>query len=447
MLHRTTQLQPYELLSRSTAQMPDAVPTWDFSSVQAMLTPTFLTKTTLTRAAHLEAIARPEVVSQPAALSQPEVVSQPAALSQPDAPRHSFKRQLKGLLAIVAFSAMASLGLGSSTASAQEAPATPVISSDIVTIHPGTGSGKTRLTTAEYQKLSNAPLEIPLGTTGGDAGVNDGNRGMLRQIKERGVLSVGIQSDVKGLSYRDPQSGELSGLEVVLANNIARELEVKPHLVVVTAASRTELLDQGIVDLVLATFTITKERAQHWDFSPAYYNDEIAVLVPSGTATEIKDVLGMRIGVAVKSDTAHSLIKALIAKDLLKVKLPDAATFEPRTWHDGVIFVEYGNNMALAKALASNEIDGFASDHTNLIAYAQDGLTLIGTGIIAQEYGIATPKDTDLSGKINELISKWREDGSLATWRNEQASVADTAPAAVAQDAAAPAAVPAAAAK
>ncbi len=75
------------------------------------------------------------------------------------------------------------------------------------------------------------------------------------------ILKVGVKDAVIGFGYKDPLSGEYSGLEIELAKKIADSLGYKDvEFTTVTAATRTELLDSGDLDCVLATFTITDER-------------------------------------------------------------------------------------------------------------------------------------------------------------------------------------------
>ncbi len=75
------------------------------------------------------------------------------------------------------------------------------------------------------------------------------------------VLKVGVKDSVIGFGYKDPLSGEYSGMEIELAKKLADELGYKDvEFTTVTAATRTELLDSGDLDCVLATFTITEER-------------------------------------------------------------------------------------------------------------------------------------------------------------------------------------------
>ncbi len=79
-------------------------------------------------------------------------------------------------------------------------------------------------------------------------------------IKDRGVLRVGVKNAVKGFGFQDTLTGEYSGMEISIAKKIAEDLGVDVEFTTVTAATRTELLDAGDIDCVLATFTITDER-------------------------------------------------------------------------------------------------------------------------------------------------------------------------------------------
>ena len=92
----------------------------------------------------------------------------------------------------------------------------------------------------------------------------------VQAIIDRGVLKVGVKSDVLGFGYMDPLTGEYEGMEIDLAKKLADFLGVDVEFTTVTAATRTELLDSGDIDCVMATFTITDERKQSWDFTTPY---------------------------------------------------------------------------------------------------------------------------------------------------------------------------------
>ena len=99
--------------------------------------------------------------------------------------------------------------------------------------------------------------------TGAETPATDGELAAdVQAIVDRGVLRVGVKNAVVGFGFQDTLTGEYSGLEISLAEKIAESLGVDVEFTAVTAATRTELLDSGDIDCVLATFTITDERKQ-----------------------------------------------------------------------------------------------------------------------------------------------------------------------------------------
>ena len=127
----------------------------------------------------------------------------------------------------------------------------------------------------------------------------------VQEIVDRGVLRVGVKNAVPGFGYQDPLTGEYSGMEIDLANLVADYLGVETEFTTVTAATRGELLDSGDIDCVLATFTITDERKQTWDFTTPYYTDAVTVLVEDSSGiTSLADLVGKTVGVSSGSTSA-----------------------------------------------------------------------------------------------------------------------------------------------
>ena len=81
----------------------------------------------------------------------------------------------------------------------------------------------------------------------------------LAKIKKKGVIVVGVKNDYKPWGFLDP-SGKIVGLEIDLAQEIAEKLGVKLEMLPVTAANRMEFLQQGRIDLVIATMGDTEDR-------------------------------------------------------------------------------------------------------------------------------------------------------------------------------------------
>src|SRR3954463_6434107 len=81
----------------------------------------------------------------------------------------------------------------------------------------------------------------------------------LAKIKQRGTVVVGVKNDYKPWGFLDP-SGKIVGMEIDLVDEIASKLGVKAELIPVTAANRMEFLNQGRIDLVIATMGDTEAR-------------------------------------------------------------------------------------------------------------------------------------------------------------------------------------------
>jgi polar amino acid transport system substrate-binding protein len=104
--------------------------------------------------------------------------------------------------------------------------------------------------------------------------------GVLDDIKKRGTLIVGTKADYKPYGFRDP-SGKIIGIEPELAADVARRLGVKLELVPVVASNRMQFLEQGKIDLMIATMNDTPERRQVVNIvEPDYYASGTNVLVP-----------------------------------------------------------------------------------------------------------------------------------------------------------------------
>ena len=83
----------------------------------------------------------------------------------------------------------------------------------------------------------------------------------LASVKQKGKIVVGVKADYKPFGYTDP-SGKIVGLEIDLANDVAKRLGVQVELVPVIAANRMEFLKQGRIDLMIATMAYKPDRAE-----------------------------------------------------------------------------------------------------------------------------------------------------------------------------------------
>ena len=217
-----------------------------------------------------------------------------------------------------------------------------------------------------------------------------------------------------GFGFEDPLTGEYTGLEIELAKALADKLGVGIEFTAVTAATRTELLDSGDIDCVLATFTITDERKESWDFTTPYYTDYVSVLVEDSKGIKtLDDLVDATVGVSSGSTSAKSLVKAMIEKGLISGDGFDKESFDPATWTTGIKFRQYDDYPTISTALSAGEVDAFCVDKSILAIYKTEGRSYIDAEFAPQEYGIATTKGSGLSKVAEELVSASLSDGTI----------------------------------
>ena len=183
--------------------------------------------------------------------------------------------------------------------------------------------------------------------SGSATGAQVGDRSP-EQIKEAGEIVIGIFSDKAPFGYIDAD-GKPAGYDVVYGDRIAADLGVTAKYVPVDAAARTEVLASNKVDITLANFTVTPERAEKVDFANPYFKVSLGVVSPS--SAEITDV------------------GQLAGKTLIVTKGTTAeAYFEAN--HPEVKLQKYDQYSDAYQALEDGRGDAFSTDNTEVIAWA-----------------------------------------------------------------------------
>ncbi len=272
------------------------------------------------------------------------------------------------------------------------------------------GGGASETTTA-------ASTEAKEGTTAaGSTGAADGKvTADVQKIIDRGVLKVGCKADIPKFSLQNTATGEYEGFEDDLAYEIAGSIfgctadEAKEKKLVefqgVTAKTRGPLLENGEIDLVIATFTITPERKETYNFSTPYYTDAVGLLVNKASGiNSIEDLDGKIIGVA-QSSTTKDGFKKYVDEKGLKVN--------PQ-------FQEFDGYPALAQALATKQIDCFSVDRAILAGYVNDGNQIMDDRFAEQDYGVAAAKENaGLAALVDEKVTSMISDGSLMALQDQ----------------------------
>lgn len=100
----------------------------------------------------------------------------------------------------------------------------------------------------------------------------------LDKIKQRGVIVVGSKADYKPFGFRDP-SGNIVGFEPDMAADVAKKLGVRLQLEPVVSSNRMQFLQQGKIDLMIATMNDKPDRRQVVGIvEPLYYASGVNIL-------------------------------------------------------------------------------------------------------------------------------------------------------------------------
>ena len=171
----------------------------------------------------------------------------------------------------------------------------------------------------------------------------------LDEIKEDGTINIGVFSDKNPFGYVD-ENGDYQGYDVYFANRLAKDLGVKVNFVSTEAANRIEYLQTGKVDVILANFTVTEERAQEVDFALPYMN--VALGVVSREDNVIKSLDNWN------KDDSIIVISGTTAETYLTENYPD-------------IPLQKFDSYATAKEAFQNGTSvAWANDNTEVIAFA-----------------------------------------------------------------------------
>ena len=220
----------------------------------------------------------------------------------------------------------------------------------------------------------------------------------VQEIVDRGVLRVGVKQDLPNFGYRDPESNQYTGMEVEIAKKVAAELGVDIEFTPVTAQTRGALLDNGQLDMVIATFTITEERKELYNFTTPYYTDAVGFLVrkDSNIQSSWEALDGLTIGVT-QGSIQWGLLEEIAAEKGIELN-----------------FRELGSNSEVVVALAAHRVDAFSIDQSILSAFLGKTNELLDLQYQPSEYGIVTKQsNTDLATYLDGLVQDWTEDGTL----------------------------------
>lgn len=144
-----------------------------------------------------------------------------------------------------------------------------------------------------FSRLLRGLLAVMLAAATGIAAAQSA---VMDRVKKSGVLRVGVKTDYKPFGFLDP-SGAIVGMEPDMARDVARRLGVRIELIPVQTANRIEFLQQGRIDLMIATMGVNDQRRRIVGIvEPFYYAGGTSLLVRKGSGIKRwEDIRGRRI--------------------------------------------------------------------------------------------------------------------------------------------------------
>ncbi|WP_418184722.1 cysteine ABC transporter substrate-binding protein [Aliarcobacter vitoriensis] len=223
-------------------------------------------------------------------------------------------------------------------------------------------------------------------------------------IKEKGKVRIGVFSDKAPFGYLD-SNGKHQGFDIVIAKRLTKELlgdESKVEFINLEAANRVEYLVTNKVDIVLANFTVTPERAKKVDFANPY--------------------MKVAIGVASPEKSPINKVEDLKGKKLIVTKGTTADVYFTKN-HSDIATLSFDHNSESFAALKDGRADAFTHDNTLLFAWTkQNPGFVVGIDALGPQDTIAPAVkkgNTVLLNWLNETLAKLGEEKFIENAYNE----------------------------
>ena len=234
----------------------------------------------------------------------------------------------------------------------------------------------------------------------------------LDQIKANGKLLVGTEAQYAPYEFKDLDAN-FAGCDMWLAQQIADSLGVELEVVDMSFDGIIPAVKSGQVDIGIAAFTKTPERAEEIDFSDLYETSAQLLVVKTGNA----DVYSNKEALAGQKVGAQ---KGTIQSQLIQSALPDSELFELEKYPALALEVQNGNIAGLVVDQAVGE---------SLIATSNGGLEVANFEFTAEEasFGkaaVIAKGNEDLVAAVNEVINKVTADGSYQKAYDEAVELA-----------------------
>ncbi|HWH35099.1 MAG TPA: glutamate ABC transporter substrate-binding protein [Acidimicrobiales bacterium] len=224
----------------------------------------------------------------------------------------------------------------------------------------------------------------------------------MAEIQQAGTITVGTKFDQRLFGQTDPRTGEVEGFDVEIAKLIVEAIgpDVEIEFTETPSAIRETALEEGTVDMVVATYTINDARKERIDFAGPYYVAGQDIMVPAGNPMEISgvdDLNGKRV-CSVQGSTSIENVREMA---------PEAE------------LTEFDVYTKCADAMRDGRVDAVSTDNVILLGlveqYGSDVFEVVGNPFTTEPYGIGIPKgDDEFRTFINDRLEEIFTNGEWA---------------------------------
>ena len=233
----------------------------------------------------------------------------------------------------------------------------------------------------------------------GSSGTSSGGHSIVDKAKSDKTLTIGVKPDQPGLGLQD-SAGQYTGFDIDVATYIAKKLgATKINWVPTLSANREAFLQQGKVDMVVATYSITAKRQKIVSFAGPYYvaHQDILVRAGNNSIRSADDLKGKKV-CSGQGSASGDRIEALYGSKVNLIRLPG-----------------YGDCV---NQLLGGQVEAVTTDNTILAGFAaqpqnKGKLKVVGTFFSNEIYGVGLKKgDTQGVQAVDKALQDMFSDGS-----------------------------------
>ena len=253
----------------------------------------------------------------------------------------------------------------------------------------GDDDGTTTSTPGGVSTTATGPPQFAAGST-------------MAAIQSKGKLVVGTKFDQPLFGLKNPTNNQVEGFDVEVAKIIARaifgsDISNKVEYQEATSKVREDVIKDGKVDIVVATYTINDERKKVVDFAGPYYVAGQDILVK-------------------KSNNAITGVESLAGKKVCTVQGSTSLTNVQKSAPQADVSITFDKYSLCIEALKDGRVEAVTTDNVILLGFINDdpaNLKLVNKPFTTEPYGIGVKKDyAAFRTFVNDTLEKAYKDGS-----------------------------------